>query len=81
MLIKSDGGVSVGAGDVVVYGLDVQNVGDQDAAGVNLSETVPANSRFASGSSDPGWSCSSTSPESTCTLAIGSVTAGQSKRN
>lgn len=70
---------SADPGGILVYSLVVTNIGNQDAAGVELTETVPALSTFLPGSSSPGWRCSPTNHEgSTCTLAVGTVAAGAS---
>ena len=59
MTVSKDDQVSViGGGDVMVYAIDFGNVGDQDATGVVLTETVPANTTFSAVDSSPGWICS-----------------------
>jgi uncharacterized repeat protein (TIGR01451 family) len=74
---KDDGGISAVPGDTVVYTLDYANVGDRNATGVSLSDTVLANSTFNAGASTPGWSCANGSPAGTlCTLPIGDLVAG-----
>ena len=76
---KSLASGSADPGGVLVYSLVVTNIGNRDAAGVELTETVPALSTFLPGSSSPGWSCAPTNHEgSTCTLAVGTVAAGAS---
>src|SRR6185369_7918206 len=76
-LTKSDGGASVAPGGTVTYTLTYANGGGQSATGVVITETVPANSVFNPGASTAGWSCpSGNNAGSTCTLAIGTVTAG-----
>ncbi|MCP3962334.1 MAG: DUF11 domain-containing protein [bacterium] len=75
-LSKDDGGVTVDAGDTIVYALTVQNQGNQDAAGVTVTETVPAHARFDGASSDSAWSCSGVAAGSTCTLSVTLVPAG-----
>jgi uncharacterized repeat protein (TIGR01451 family) len=60
-------------GGTVVYNLSVVNNGTQDSGPVTLSETVPANTTWASGG---GWACSGTSAGSTCSLMVGNVAAG-----
>jgi large repetitive protein len=73
-LTKSDGGTSVVPGGTVAYTLTYANGGDQGAAGVVLTETVPANTTFNSGASTAGWSCSpNDNAGSTCTLAVGGL--------
>lgn len=78
-LAKSDGGISTVPGGIVAYTLSTQNVGEQGATGVILSETVPLHTTFAAGSSSPGWSCPNGALAGTaCSLAIGSVAIGGS---
>jgi uncharacterized repeat protein (TIGR01451 family) len=69
---KTDGNVTTVPGGVVTYTITYNNVGNQDATGVTLTETVPNNSTFNAGASTPGWSCVGV----TCTLAIGNLAAG-----
>ncbi len=65
-------------GATLVFGLAVQNAGNQGAANVVLTETVPANTTFAPGASNPGWTCSpGNGAGSTCTLQLGALEAGQ----
>ena len=70
VVVKSDGGVSTIPGGIVVYTIRVTNVGNQDATGVVLSETVPTNATFVAGQSSPGWNGAGTS------FTIGSLAAG-----
>jgi uncharacterized repeat protein (TIGR01451 family) len=49
---KSDGGLSVNAGDLITYTIYFTNNGTGSAYNVVLTETVPANSTYASG---PVW--------------------------
>jgi len=73
----SDGGTSGIPGGGVTYTLTYANTGNRGASGVVLTETVPANTSFNAGASTAGWSCSpSSNAGSTCTLAIGTVSAG-----
>ena len=48
-ITKDDGGATTIPGAVIVYTITVQNVGNQDATGVAVSETVPANTTFNAG--------------------------------
>lgn len=64
-------------GEVLVFRLAVQNTGDQDAAGVIVTETVPARTTWVPGASDPAWTCSAATPGSTCSLTLGQVPAGE----
>jgi uncharacterized repeat protein (TIGR01451 family) len=67
---KDDGGVTVAPGDTIVYTLTFTNVGNRNATGVVLTETVPANTTFNPALSTPGWVCvPGFSAGSTCTLA------------
>jgi uncharacterized repeat protein (TIGR01451 family) len=74
---KDDGGVSTTPGGTVAYTLSYVNNGDQGAAGVVLSETVPANSSFNAGASTAGWVCvPDGNAGSTCTLPVGNLAPG-----
>ncbi len=74
---KTDGGASTTPGGVVVYALSFRNVGNQNATGVVISETVPLHARFNAAASSPGWSCADAAPAGTaCTLAVGALAAG-----
>ncbi len=71
------GGNVVAPGDTIVYTLSYQNVGNQNASGVVLTETVPANTTLNAAASTAGWVCAPNgNAGSTCTLAIGNVAAG-----
>jgi uncharacterized repeat protein (TIGR01451 family) len=74
IITKSDGGVSVDAGQTVVYTLTYQNIGVGAASGVTITETLPANATFNAASSSPGWDDAS-SPTITYTLP-GGIPAG-----
>ncbi|MEE4217579.1 MAG: IPTL-CTERM sorting domain-containing protein [Xanthomonadales bacterium] len=77
LILKDDGGFVASPGDTVSYSLSYQNVGNQDATGVVISETVPANSTFNAGASTPGWTCAPNgNPGSICVLAVAAVEAG-----
>jgi uncharacterized repeat protein (TIGR01451 family) len=76
-ITKSDGGISVSAGEVIAYALSVANNGNQEATGVVVSETVPAGTTFDAGASSVGWSCASGAPAgSSCTFAVGALGVG-----
>jgi uncharacterized repeat protein (TIGR01451 family) len=76
-ITKSDGGASVAPGGTASYTLSYANSGNRGAAGVVLTETVPANTTFNSGASTAGWVCApNNNAGSTCTLAIGGLAAG-----
>ena len=73
VLAKDDGGVSVDAGETVVYTLTATNRGDQDASGVVITETVPAHTTFEDTASTPGWSCAGGGAGSACSFVLGSL--------
>jgi uncharacterized repeat protein (TIGR01451 family) len=76
-ITKDDGGAETMPGATVAYTLTYSNTGNRGAAGVVLTETVPAHTTFNSGASTAGWSCTpDDNAGSTCTLAVGVVTAG-----
>ena len=74
---KDDGGIRTVPGGTVVYTLGYQNVGSQDATGVELTETIPANSVFNAAASTPGWVCiPDNNPGASCTLPVGDLDVG-----
>ncbi len=77
-LTKNHSGGPLTAGLLVAFELTVRNTGDQDAAAVVLTETVPAGSTFEP-SASPGWTCASPSPGSVCTLTLGDLAAGATR--
>lgn len=77
-IIKTDGGMSSGPGQTISYTLSYENIGSQDATGVVITETVPANSTFNTGASNPAWSCGGVTAGSVCTFTVGNVNAGDS---
>jgi uncharacterized repeat protein (TIGR01451 family) len=81
-LTNSDSGASVAPGGTVSYTLTYANSGNIGAAGVVLTETVPANTTFNSGASTAGWVCvPNNNAGSICTLAIGSLVGGSGPQN
>jgi uncharacterized repeat protein (TIGR01451 family)/fimbrial isopeptide formation D2 family protein len=80
VLVKSDGGgVVAEPGDTLVYTLTFENIGNQDATGVVLTDVVPDNTSFNAAASSTGWSCVPGSASgSLCSLVIGSLPAGTS---
>lgn len=72
VVTKDDGVADTAPGTDIVYTITYENVGDADATGVVISETVPANTTFNAGASHPDWVCVG----SACTIAIGTVAAG-----
>ncbi len=78
-ITKSDGGASVTPGQTVAYTLTYSNIGNQDATGVVITESVPLNTTFNAGASSAGWSCANGAPAgSTCTLSITALGVGAS---
>ncbi|MDP9120352.1 MAG: hypothetical protein M3O15_03130 [Acidobacteriota bacterium] len=77
-LTKTLGGGQAVPGANLSYTLALSNTGNEGAAGITLTETVPANTTFSPLSS-PGWTCSpGPAAGSTCTLPIASLDAGAS---
>jgi uncharacterized repeat protein (TIGR01451 family) len=76
VITKSDGGVTVDAGQTVVYTLTYQNIGTGAATGVTITDTLqhPAYSTFNSLASSPGWSGASP----TYTYTVGDLAPGES---
>ncbi|MFN8499639.1 MAG: isopeptide-forming domain-containing fimbrial protein [Anaerolineae bacterium] len=82
VLTKSDGGITAQPGDVVQYTLSYRNVGDRDAVGVKITETVPAHSTFDAANSDPGWTCApNNNAGATCVISIGNVSGAARSGN
>jgi large repetitive protein len=78
-MVKSVASGSASPGSVLVYALEVSNIGDLDAAGVSLEETVPQLTSFLAASSSPGWACTPDGDAgSSCMLTVGTVAAGSS---
>lgn len=77
-IVKTDGGMSSGPGQTISYTLTYENIGSQDATGVVITETVPANTTFNAGASNPAWSCGGITAGSLCTFVVGNVNAGDS---
>jgi uncharacterized repeat protein (TIGR01451 family) len=76
-IAKSDGGVSTTPGATVAYTLTFSNAGNQGAAGVTLTDVVPANATFNAAGSSAGWTCvPDNNPGSSCANPVGSVAAG-----
>jgi uncharacterized repeat protein (TIGR01451 family) len=64
-------------GDRVVWHLLWENSGNQDAAGVVLSDPIPPYMTFDAKASSPGWVCApGAATQTVCTLSIGTVGAG-----
>ena len=79
-ITKSDGDATVSPGDTFSYTLTYSNVGNQDATGVFLTETVPANTTSGT---NAGWvvmgtatACDGQAAGTVCTFAHGALAAG-----
>ena len=78
-LTKHDGDVVTHPGATLVYTLTYANVGNQDATGVVITETLPAHTAFNQGASATGWTCIDGEPGGTrCTYALGHLHASAS---
>ena len=76
-IAKSDGGATATRGGSVAYTLTFSNVGNQGAAGVTLTDVVPANTTFNAAGSSAGWTCApDINPGATCTNVVGALAAG-----
>jgi uncharacterized repeat protein (TIGR01451 family) len=79
-ITKSDGGVTLQPGDTVIYVLNFSNLGNQNAAGVVLHETVPIGATFNAAASSVGWVLvtGTGSAGSTYNFAVGALAGGAS---
>ncbi|EAQ97278.2 DUF11 domain-containing protein [Congregibacter litoralis] len=76
-VVKNDQVLLTAPGAVIEYLITYGNVGNQDATGVVITETVPANTVYTAANSTPGWSCADGSgPGTTCEFTVGAVTLG-----
>ncbi len=74
---KTDNDATSGPGQTVVYVLNYGNIGTQNATGVVINETVPANSQFDGTNSTAGWSCLPDNlAGSQCQFLIGNLVVG-----
>lgn len=77
VISKTDGDIRSVPGGTITYTLSFSNTGTQDATGVILNETVPANSSFDAGASTAGWVCAPNGAAgSACQLTVGSLAGG-----
>ncbi len=72
MLVVSDNNVTVAPGENLRYRLSYENVSARAVVGVNLTATLPPQTRFNSEASSSGWQCNITA----CTYPIGSLPSG-----
>ena len=76
VLQKSDGDITAVPGQTIIYTLTLNNVGQHDADGVVITETVPIHTRFVAAASSSGWSCADGAPAGTiCSMAVGALAA------
>lgn len=76
-LSKDDGGISASPGDTYAYTLDIDNVGNVDATGVVVTDTVPPFTTFNPAASSAGWVCApDNNAGSICTYNIGNLAGG-----
>lgn len=76
-LLKSDGGLtSILPGAVINYTLTYANNGNQDAAGVEIIETLPANTTYDTSNNASGWQQVGSSNQ--FSHSIGNLLAGES---
>jgi len=74
-LTKSNGTLTVEPGDTLVYTLTYANLGNQEATGVVITETVPTHTTFNPAASHPDWNCVG----ATCTYIVGSLPGGATR--
>jgi uncharacterized repeat protein (TIGR01451 family) len=64
-------------GDVLHYTIKYSNTGNEDAAVVTVTDTVPPGTVFEPMTSTSGWSCAPNgSAGSVCTFTVGTLAAG-----
>ncbi len=77
---KDDRGATAYPGSDLVYYLRVMNYSAQYAAGVVLTETVPAYTQFSAISSEFGWDCADGAPAGTvCHFTLGTLGNGETR--
>jgi uncharacterized repeat protein (TIGR01451 family) len=78
VITKDDGVDIVSPGSLLVYAIRYDNVGNQHATGVVVTETVPDETTFDAAASLPTvWSCPDGSTGgTTCAVTIGNLAAG-----
>lgn len=75
-LSKTPDVTNAAPGQTITYTLNYSNVGNQGAAGVKLTETVPANTTY-NAAATPGWTCTpNNNAGSTCTKTVGALAGG-----
>jgi len=78
LTITKEGPERIGPNGLIVYTIRIANVGDQDATGVKVVETVPQYTVFRASKSTPAWSCPDGSRGGTeCVYSVGELGAGE----
>jgi LPXTG-site transpeptidase (sortase) family protein len=85
LVTKTDNTDYVAPGATLVYQIEYQNIGNQDATGVVITETVPDDTTFDADNSDSGWveqgtsdPCADGAPAGTvCEYTVGDLDAGE----
>ena len=79
-LTKDDGGISGSPlARPMPIRLTIRNIGNVDATGVTVTDTVPLYTTFDPVGSSPGWTCLPDNNDgSVCTLVVGNLAAGGS---
>lgn len=76
-LSKDDGVLSAAPGDTLTYTLTFENIGNVDATGVAITDTVPLYTVFDLAGSTAGWSCADGAlPGSICTITTPDIGSG-----
>jgi large repetitive protein len=79
-ITKDDGVLLTVPGALLSYEVLVQNTGNQNATGVEVTETVPQYTSFVAAASTPGWSCADGSRTPTvCTFIVDKLTARETR--
>jgi uncharacterized repeat protein (TIGR01451 family) len=71
---KDDQVLLTAPGAIIEYLITYANIGNQDATGVIVTETVPANTVYSAANSTAGWSCvDGSGPGTTCEFSVGDL--------
>ncbi len=75
---KDDRDRTAKPGETIPYALSIDNIGDQNATGVIMTETVPQHTTFNAGASSAGWTCADGAPAGTnCEFDLSAIIGGQ----
>ena len=78
--VQADGSIRRVPGDMLIYTLVYQNIGNQDTIGIQLDQVVPNLTVYSASNSTTGWSCADASlPGVSCSLAGGDLQAQETK--